>query len=108
EGREVRVPALSDYILLSDIGAYRDVQYVAEEPERPLSDLERSHERDPVEMRQQIDGAHIGIDFGRSRQRRLNRGIDAREPEVGRDEELHSGQGAHILRTGWLDPCSNH
>jgi hypothetical protein len=56
-GRQVRMAPLKEYIAGGDVGADRNVQYVAEEPERPLSDLERSHERGPVEMRQQINGA---------------------------------------------------
>src|SRR6202043_1617127 len=95
------------HIVRGDAGADRDVQYVAEEPERPLTDLERSHEGRSVEVAQQLKGSHARIDLGQSLQWRLRRGVDTREPEVGRDEELHSIRTGRILRAGAMQPARN-
>ena len=50
----------------------------AEEAERPIANFHRSHDRDPVEMGQQVDGADIGIHIGHTRKRRLRGRVDAR------------------------------
>src|SRR5580704_9740578 len=61
-------------------------------------------------MRQQIDEANIGIDFRLARQRRQRRRVDARQPEIGRHEELVSAGGRRFLRGGCIEhsrKCSN-
>jgi hypothetical protein len=86
-----------------DAGADRHVDDVAEEPERPLTDLECSEEGDPVEVAQQLKGSNARVDLRPLRNWRLDRRVDAREPEiVRRDEKLHPvrlGAGG-LLRTG--------
>src|SRR5271167_4009400 len=74
------------------------MKHVAEQADGPVVDLGRPHERRPVEVPQQLKGADAGIDLGYSRQRRRGGGIDAGEPEVGRDKDLRMPKAARILR----------
>jgi hypothetical protein len=92
------VATLKKDVVRRDFGAHGQVNGVGEKAEGAVADLERPHERRPLEMRKQIDGADIGIHLGLARQRRQCRGMDAREPKIRRDEELVAAGGRHILR----------
>jgi hypothetical protein len=76
------------------------MQHIAEQAERPVVDLGRPHERRPVEVSQQLKRADARIDLGYSRQWRLGGGVDAGEPEIGRDKDLGMPEAARILRAG--------
>src|SRR5271169_4361072 len=63
-----------------DSGTDGYVQGVAEEADGPIADLDRPHERNRAQMRQQTERADIGVDRWCTRQRRLNRRVDPGEP----------------------------
>src|SRR3984893_1154437 len=93
-GLQLRLATLEEYIAGGDVGADRDMQHIAEQADGPVVDLGRPHERHPVEVSQQLKGADARIDLGNSRQRRRGGGIDAGQPEVGRDKDLRMPKAA--------------
>src|SRR5215467_13708002 len=82
----------------------------SEKPDLSVANFPRSHERGPVEMRQKIVEAHIGVHFGAALQRRRRRHVDTRHPQIGRHKELISAGGGHLLCGGGVEhsrKCSN-
>jgi hypothetical protein len=91
------VAATIENVMRRDLGADRQVNGVGEKAEGAITGLERPHERRPIEMRQEIDGADVGIDLGGARQRRQCRRVDTREPKIGGDQELVSARRGYVL-----------
>src|SRR5262249_14890072 len=60
------IAALVKYVMRRDVGAHRQVDGVDKEGELPVASLRRPHERSPVEMRQQLEDADVGIHFRRA------------------------------------------
>src|SRR6516162_2018634 len=86
-----------------DPRADRQMDGVHEKPDLSVANFPRSHERGPVEMRQKIVEAHIGVHFGAALQRRRRRHVDTRHPQIGRHKELISAGGGHLLCGGGVE-----
>jgi len=77
---QLGVATLEKEVMGSDGRAGRQVDGVDEEPEIPVTNFERAHERRPVEMPQKMNEANVGIDFGLACQLRRRRRVDTRQP----------------------------
>ena len=102
------VAAIKENVMRRNLGADRQVNGVREKAEGPVANLERPHERGPIEMRQEIDGADVGVHLWLTRQRRQCRRVDTREPQVWRDKELVSAWGRRVLCRGRMQPRRSH
>ena len=58
-------------------------------------------------MRQQVDGADVGIHIGHARKRRLRGRVDARQPQIGCYKELVSTRGGRVLRVDCVQSGRN-
>jgi hypothetical protein len=84
------VAAAIEYVACRDRCADRNVKRIPQEAERPITDLDRPHERHRIEMSQKMKSADTGIDDWRARQRRADRAVDPGEPKIGRHRHLQA------------------
>src|SRR4029077_1093073 len=89
------VAAIKENVMRRNLGADRQVDGVREKAEGPVANLERPHKRGPIEMRQEIDRADVGVHLWLTRQRRHRGCVDAGEPKIGCHEELVSAWGGY-------------
>ena len=89
-GDQRQTAAAEKHIARRDAGADRDMKGVPQQTQWPVADLDRPHERHRVEVAEQLEGADAGIDGRRAGERRADRGVDARKPQIGRGDNLQA------------------